>query len=109
MGPIEILGYVAASLTTLSFVPQALMVIRTRRTGGISLLMYSGFVAGVALWFVYGVMTQAMPIIVANAITFCLAGTILCIAMKERFMRRGTLKSRPAGVPLKSEENPDLR
>jgi len=108
METITLLGYVAAVLTSLSFVPQALLVIRTRRTGGISLLMYSVFTVGVALWLVYGLMTGAMPIIAANAVTLALAGTILFIAASERWGRRGTLKARQPGVPLTPEQNPDL-
>ncbi len=104
----EIIGYVAASLTTLSFVPQAVMVIRTRRTGGISILMYSMFVLGVALWLVYGLMLGILPIIISNLITVILAGTILAIAATTRFSRRGTLQPRPPGEPLPPEKNPDL-
>ncbi len=104
----EIIGYIAASLTTLSFVPQAVMVIRTRRTGGISILMYSMFVLGVAMWLVYGLMLGIFPIIVSNLITVLLAGTILFIASITRFSRRGTLQPRPPGEPLPPEQNPDL-
>lgn len=109
MSGVEILGYIAAFLTTASFVPQAALVIRTRRTGGISLLMYSMFVTGVALWLAYGIMKGAMPIIAANAITLILAGTIFTIAAKERLGRRGTLKARKPGVPLTPDQNPDVK
>ena len=102
-----LIGYIAAALTTLSFVPQALLVIRTRRTGGISLLMYSLFVIGVALWLVYGLLTDAMPVVIANAVTLVLAGTILVIAARERYSRRGTLQARPPGEPLPAPLDPD--
>ncbi len=108
MSFIEALGYVAAFLTTVSFVPQAWLVIRTKRTGGISLLMYSLFVLGVALWLAYGLATGAMPVVFANAITLCLAGTILFIAAKARFGRRGTLQARAPGDALPPELNPDI-
>ena len=103
----DLIGGLAAILTTLSFVPQAWLVIRTRRTGGISLLMYSLFVAGVALWLVYGLQTRALPIIAANGITLALAGTILTIAARERYARRGTLKARQPGQPLPDHLDPD--
>ncbi|MNT99014.1 hypothetical protein D3C72_2417450 [compost metagenome] len=48
--------------------------------------MYSVFTAGVALWLVYGLALGAWPIVVANAITLTLAGTIL--AMKLRYRTR---------------------
>lgn len=104
----EIIGFTAASLTTLSFVPQAYLVIRTRRTAGISLLMYSFFVVGVSLWLTYGILTGAKPIVASNSVTVILAGTILCIAARERFKRRGTLKARKPGVVLKPFQNPDI-
>ncbi len=53
---IEIAGYLAATLTTISFVPQALQVIKTKDTHSISLSMYIIFVSGVFLWLVYGLL-----------------------------------------------------
>jgi MtN3 and saliva related transmembrane protein len=80
------LGYLAASLTTLSFVPQAWHTFRTRDVAGISLGMYSAFTAGVALWLAYGFALGAWPVIVANFITLALAASIL--AMKLTLGRR---------------------
>lgn len=79
----ESIGYAAATLTTVSFVPQAWYTFRTRDVRGISLGMYLIFVFGVSLWLVYGVLVAAWPIVVANAITLALAGVILI--MKLRF------------------------
>ncbi len=84
MSLIVILGYSAAFLTSLSFLPQAVLVIRTRSTSGISLLMYSLFTLGVAFWLIYGIATKATPIIAANAVTLALASTILTLTAKER-------------------------
>jgi MtN3 and saliva related transmembrane protein len=76
-------GYVAAVLTTLAFVPQASRTIRTRDTSGISLGMYVIFTAGVALWFLYGVAIGAWPVIIANGVTFLLAATILVLKLRH--------------------------
>lgn len=73
---IAVLGYVAASLTTVSFIPQALKTIRSGDTRGISLRMYALFTAGIALWGVYGLLTGDGPLMVANAITLVTAGLI---------------------------------
>ena len=73
----DLIGYLAAALTTCSFVPQALHTFRTRDVSGISLGMYSVFTVGIALWLLYGLPLSAWPIVVANAITLVLAGTIL--------------------------------
>ena len=79
----ELVGYGAAILTTLSFVPQAWLTFRTRDVRGISLGMYSAFTVGVALWLLYGWMMGAWPIVIANAVTLALASVIL--AMKVRY------------------------
>jgi MtN3 and saliva related transmembrane protein len=80
----DLMGYIAASLTTLSFVPQALHTFKTKDVRGISLGMYSVFTTGIALWLVYGLMLQAWPIVVANAITFVLAAAILWMKLRYR-------------------------
>ena len=80
---IDSIGSVAAALTTLSFVPQAIKTFKTRDVSGISLGMYASFTLGVALWLVYGCLLGAWPIIIANAITLALALAIL--VMKLRF------------------------
>lgn len=71
------IGYVAAVMTTLAFVPQAYMTWKTRSVESISLGMYTIFTVGVAMWLVYGMLTRDWPIIGANLITLMLAGFIL--------------------------------
>ena len=79
----ELIGYLAAILTTVSFVPQVWQTFRTRDVSGISLGMYIAFACGVSLWLTYGVLVAAWPIVVANAITLALA--IAIVAMKLRY------------------------
>ncbi|NJS37605.1 MAG: SemiSWEET transporter [Brachymonas sp.] len=79
---IDLIGYIAACLTTFSFIPQALKTFRTRDVSGISLGMYSAFTAGVALWLLYGFMLMAWPIIIANVITLSLALSILLMKLR---------------------------
>lgn len=78
----EWFGYAAAILTTGSFLPQALMTIRTRNTSGISLAMYVIFTTGVALWLAYGIFLGSWPMILANTVTFLLAATILGLKLR---------------------------
>ena len=80
----ELNGYAAAILTTVSFVPQAILTLRTRNVSGISLGMYSCFTAGVALWLVYGISLGQWPLILANAITLALASVILWTKIRYR-------------------------
>jgi MtN3 and saliva related transmembrane protein len=83
------LGFAAATLTTASFLPQALLTLRTRDVSGISLGMYSAFTAGVALWLVFGLYLGSWPIIVSNVVTLGLAVVILATKIRvERERRR---------------------
>jgi MtN3 and saliva related transmembrane protein len=81
---IEILGYLAAFLTTAAFFPQTYKTIKTRDTQAISLAMYVLFTLGIALWLAYGLLIESLPLIFANAITFVMALTILIMKLKER-------------------------
>ncbi len=81
----DVVGTLAACLTTLSFLPQAWLTFRTRDVRGVSLGMYSVFAVGVALWLAYGLLLRAWPIVIANAVTLALALAIL--AMKLRYRR----------------------
>jgi MtN3 and saliva related transmembrane protein len=82
----DAIGAVAAFLTTVSFLPQAIKTCRTRDVSGISLIMYSVFTLGVALWLVYGWLLGSWPIVAANTVTLFLALWIL--GMKLWFGRR---------------------
>lgn len=93
----EALGYLAAALTTSSFMPQALLTLRTRDVSGISLAMYSAFTAGVALWLAYGIAIGEWPVIVANAVTLALAATILAIKLSVERERRAAAAAAAAG------------
>ena len=104
----EIIGFCAAIMTTLSFVPQIVLIIRTRRTSGISLLMYSIYVVGIVMWFAYGVLTGSLPLILSQTVTLMITGSILFIAARERFSRMGTLQSRAPGEVLEPFQNPDI-
>ena len=79
------IGLVAGVLTTLAFVPQVIRVWRTRSARDLSLASFAIFTAGVALWLLYGVAIDALPVIVANAVTLVLAAAIL--VMKLAFDR----------------------
>jgi MtN3 and saliva related transmembrane protein len=80
----ELIGLAAAFLTTTSFVPQALQVLRTRDTAAISLGMYLLFTSGTFLWLIYGISIKSLSVSLANAITFVLALTILILKIKHR-------------------------
>ena len=86
MDMITLIGFIAGGLTTASFVPQVVKTARTRSARDISEAMLLVFLAGLALWTLYGVQVGSQPIIAANVITICLVGAIL--AMKVQFRNR---------------------
>ncbi len=88
----DLIGIIAAMLTTLSFVPQAVLVIRTGETAGISLIMYAMFTTGIAFWLGYGLLRGDMPIIVANTVTLSLAAIILTLKVRAILANRAALK-----------------
>ena len=79
----NLIGTLAATLTTIAFIPQAWMTWKSKRAEGISLGMYSIFTIGVAMWLLYGVLIGAWPVIIANAFTLALA--LFILLMKLRF------------------------
>jgi MtN3 and saliva related transmembrane protein len=79
---VEIIGMVAAVLTTACWVPQAVRTIRTRETRGISLWAQILLVSGIGLWLVYGLLIMSWPLIFANTVTFGLVATILTLKLR---------------------------
>lgn len=80
--PTDLIGYGTALLTTVSFVPQVWLTLRTRDVSGVSLGMYSLFTLGVALWLIYGVIQRSWPLVGANALTLILALTVLLMRLR---------------------------
>ncbi len=79
----DYIGYVAAVLTTVSFVPQAFKTIRTKDVSGISLSMYLIFTVGVLLWFAYGVSLGNPAIYLANGVTAVFSSIILITKVRR--------------------------
>ena len=83
------LGYPAATLTTLAFVPQAWLTLRTRQVEGISATTYLALTVGVFLWLLYGWAQQDWALVIANAITLPLAGSVLATKLWVSWCQRG--------------------
>lgn len=94
---INLIGYVAATMTTVSFVPQLLRVIKLRSARDVSLGMFLIFTTGTAFWLLYGVLSGSFPVALANSVTFVLSLAILLL--KLRFDRRATAALQPQGAP----------
>ena len=78
----ELIGFIAATLTTVAFLPQVIKTWKDKSTKDISLVTYSLFVAGVITWFIYGVLINSWPVIAANSITAVFAAIVLGLKIK---------------------------
>lgn len=83
MDAITLAGYLAGTLTTISFVPQVIRTWKRKETKDFSLLMLLLFAAGMLLWMVYGIWINSFPIIAANTVTFGLI--LFLLGMKIRY------------------------
>lgn len=83
MNSTTLIGLLAATLTTGAFVPQVVRSLRTRDTRGISLVMYSVFTTGIALWLAYGIAVGDLPIIVSNTVTIFLCAAVLVLKLRH--------------------------
>ncbi|MBR0707054.1 MtN3 and saliva related transmembrane protein [Bradyrhizobium huanghuaihaiense] len=79
---IKLIGFAAATCTTVAYAPQAIKVWKTRSTGDISLGMFLVMVLGLALWLIYGLLSGDGPLIASNAVTMLLAGGILVMKLR---------------------------
>lgn len=79
----ELIGLMAAILTTASFIPQVYKVYKTKSVKDISLWMFLLFTLGVLLWLVYGLIISNLPIIIANFFTFIMALYILLAKIRK--------------------------
>ena len=74
---VEMIGFLAASLGVISFLPQVFKIWKSRSAESISSLMYIIYCTSVALWLTYGIMIKSPPLIIANSLVFVLAFSIL--------------------------------
>ena len=86
-GIFDVTGLVAAFLTTLAFLPQVIQTWRSRSAADLNLGMLLALATGVALWFIYGIGTGQVPVILANGATLLLVLVLLTLKLRERFAR----------------------
>lgn len=79
----ELIGTFAATLTTLSFLPQVAKTWQTRSAADFSWIWLIAFAAGLALWLVYGIALASIPLIAANGITLSLVLLIGFVKWRE--------------------------
>lgn len=84
MNLITLLGFIAAFLTTFAFLPQTIQILRTKDTKAISLVMYSMYTLGIALWLIYGLLLKSLPLIVSNLSGLILALSVTYLKIKHK-------------------------
>jgi len=82
MPGLEIIGFSAATVSTLCWLPQAVRTIRTKDTQSLSLVTQSALILGIVLWLIYGLMVSDGPLIVSNIVSFLLVGTIFVMKLR---------------------------
>lgn len=82
----DLVGYVAATLTTAAWVPQLVRTWRTKSADDLSLGMLAAFTLGVLLWLVFGIARDSRPVIAANAVTLVLS--LVLVALRVAYRRR---------------------
>jgi MtN3 and saliva related transmembrane protein len=92
------IGFIAGTLTTLSFVPQVFKAWHTKRCQDLSWGMLITFSGGVTLWLAYGLLLRAAPIIAANAVTMALLITIGCLKLRYRNNEVGVAAASPKEI-----------
>jgi MtN3 and saliva related transmembrane protein len=80
--PFEGVGGLAAVCTTFCWLPQAVKIIRKKRTEGVSLLTQSVFTVGIALWAAYGLLLNNRPLLYANVVTLVFSLAILILKLR---------------------------
>jgi MtN3 and saliva related transmembrane protein len=78
-----LIGLVAATCTTCSFLPQVVKILRSKRTKDVSLLMYAILTTGLFLWLIYGFILKDLPLILANAVSFTLSMCVLILKIRH--------------------------
>jgi MtN3 and saliva related transmembrane protein len=83
MPTVEIIGYIAAILSVICFIPQAIRVVQTKDTNAISFWMYFLSLLSVISWLIYGLMLSSLPIILKNVFVILFSGIILIIKSRD--------------------------
>jgi MtN3 and saliva related transmembrane protein len=81
---LTILGLAAATITTISFLPQMIKTWQSKSAKDVSLVTLITFITGIFLWLTYGIYLQSLPIILANGMTLVFNLIILWLKIKYR-------------------------
>lgn len=83
----EIIAYMAAFFKSSACLPQAVRVLKTRNTRGLSIITYAMLTIGIAMWLGYGIMNQLWPLVIASSVSILLNFCIFKVVLKQRVFR----------------------
>ena len=83
MGALEILGLIAGTITSITFLPQVIKVWQTKSAKDLSLMMLLLLMLGVILWLIYGLILMNVAIIYTNSMV--LAMSLILLFFKLRY------------------------
>lgn len=84
MALIEILGLVAGTITSITFLPQVIKVWQTKSAKDLSLAMLALLMLGVSLWLVYGLIIMNAAIIYTNSMVLTMSLILLYFKVKYK-------------------------
>tara|TARA_B100001964_G_scaffold191730_1_gene214190 strand:+ start:1328 stop:1591 length:264 start_codon:yes stop_codon:yes gene_type:complete len=84
MAYVDILGFVAGTLTTIATIPQIIEALKTKHTKDVSFLTFLILDIGMFLWLIYGILIWSIPVIITNVISFILVFTMLMLKIKYK-------------------------
>lgn len=84
MDYVQIIGLLAALLTTIANIPQTYKIIKTKSTKDISTITYSILLTGLLLWIVYGILRQDYPVLIANSVSALVCSIILFLKFSSK-------------------------
>ena len=82
----ELYGYIAATITTIAFIPQAIKTWKSKSANDVSYIMLITFIIGLIFWIVYGIKTRTLPVLYANIITLII--NLMIIILKISYDTR---------------------
>ncbi len=94
--PVQIVGFAAGAVVTLSYIPQIVRVFRLKSSHEISFPFTLLLLTGITLWLIYGIAKHDVPLILWNAAGAVQAGLLLYAKLrfgKDHLIENAKLKS----------------
>lgn len=88
------IGFFAAILTTIAYIPQTIKTMHSHHTRDLSLPMYILITSGSFSWSIYGFLIQDSPVLLANIVVFVASSFTLYFIIKDRLGKTPTRRKK---------------